>query len=128
MKQRTQTLILIFETEAEPEPPQTMNLFGMEDEGPESEAEGPSAEQEVVVDAACRFGLAVSPNHAIEVSLDLAGLKEALADATLPKRVHDLKAVMRALAPHGVTLAGPVTDVMLQSYSAESYAWFSYAD
>jgi DNA polymerase-1 len=104
------------ETEAEPEPPQTMNLFGMEDEGPESRTQGSEAALVELADPACRFGLAVSPNHAIEVSLDLAGLKEALADATLPKRVHDLKAVMRALAPHEVTLAGPVTDVMLQSY------------
>src|ERR1700750_2996748 len=67
-------------------------------------------------DPACRFGLAASPDRAIEVSLDLPGLREALEDDTLPKRVHDLKAILRALAPHNITLAGPITDVMLQSY------------
>jgi DNA polymerase-1 len=103
------------ETEPEPEPPQTMSLFG--DSSSETGiAEGGSSGPESTADPACRFGLAASPASAIEVSLDIAGLREALADATLPKRVHDLKAVLRALAPHGVALAGPITDVMLQSY------------
>ena len=31
------------------------------------------------------------------------GIKEALADPTLPKDLHDLKAVLRALAPHDVS-------------------------
>ena len=48
--------------------------------------------------------------------MDTPGLREALEDASLPKQVHDLKAVLRALEPHGVTLAGAVTDVMLESY------------
>jgi DNA polymerase-1 len=52
----------------------------------------------------------------MEVSLDVPGMREALADATLPKHVHDLKAVLRALEPHGVALAGAITDVMLESY------------
>ena len=43
-------------------------------------------------------------------------MREALEDATLPKQVHDLKAVLRALEPHGVTLRGAMTDVMLESY------------
>ena len=67
-------------------------------------------------DPACRIGLAADAHHAIEVSLDTHGLLNALADPAIPKQVHDLKAVLRALAPHNVTLAGPVTDVMLQSY------------
>jgi DNA polymerase-1 len=70
----------------------------------------------VVADPACRLGLSVTPAHAIEVSLDTPGLREALADSALPKQVHDLKAVLRALEPHDVKLAGPVTDTMLQSY------------
>jgi DNA polymerase-1 len=104
------------ETEPEPEAPTTMNLFG----APEPEAASPATPYSLLPtpspDPACRFGLAATPGHAIEASLDLPGLKEALADTTLPKRVHDLKAVLRALQPHGVTLAGPITDVMLQSY------------
>jgi len=50
------------------------------------------------------------------VGLDAPGMREALEDAALPKQVHDLKAVLRALEPHGVVLAGKITDVMLESY------------
>jgi DNA polymerase-1 len=96
------------EVEAEPEAPETMSLFGM--------SEPEAAVIEAVGDPACRLGLAVTAGHAIEVSLDTEGLREALTDAALPKQVHDLKAVLRALEPHGVTLAGAVTDVMLESY------------
>ncbi|MGD0904637.1 MAG: DNA polymerase I, partial [Terracidiphilus sp.] len=60
--------------------------------------------------------MAVSPASAIEVTLDAPALRAALEDATLPKLVHDLKSVLRALAPHGITLRGDITDVMLQSY------------
>jgi len=102
------------EIEAEPEPPQTMSLFG--EQGSDSGKSESLAVSEPLPDPACRFGLAATPARAIEVSLDTLGLREAMSDATLPKRVHDLKAVLRALAPHGVTLAGPITDVMLQSY------------
>jgi DNA polymerase-1 len=52
----------------------------------------------------------------MEVPLDAPGLRAALEDATLPKVVQDLKAVLRALAPHNITLRGVDTDVMLQSY------------
>jgi DNA polymerase-1 len=72
-------------------------------------------------DPACRLGLAVDANAAMEVPLDAPGLRAALEDASLPKLVHDLKAVLRALAthappPHNITLRGVETDVMLQSY------------
>src|SRR5665213_2778343 len=107
------------ESEPEPSPPQTMNLFG--DAGPAADTlpANPYSlipDSSPLPDPACRFGLAVTPSHAIELGLDTPGLREALTDAVLPKRVHDLKAVLRALAPHDVTLAGPITDVMLQSY------------
>jgi DNA polymerase-1 len=100
------------DVEVEPEPPQTMSLFGVA----EPERVQDLKELTVVDDPACRLGLAVMTGHAIEVSLDMLGLREALSDAALPKQVHDLKAVLRALEPHGVTLAGAVTDVMLESY------------
>ncbi|HZQ42603.1 MAG TPA: DNA polymerase I [Acidobacteriaceae bacterium] len=105
------------DTEPEPEPAQTMSLFA----APGASSANLSEPFSLVLDPspsdpACRLGLAVSPTHAIEVSLDTPGLREALADPTLPKQVHDLKAVLRALEPHNVTLAGPITDVMLQSY------------
>ena len=112
------------ETEPEPEPAQTMSLFatpadaalkatGFSPSDSSSRNQGTLAPE---VDPACRLGLSVTPTHAIAVSLDTPGLREALADASLPKQVHDLKAILRALEPHRVTLAGPITDVMLESY------------
>ncbi|HTV09478.1 MAG TPA: DNA polymerase I [Candidatus Aquilonibacter sp.] len=104
------------ETEAEPEAPQTLSLFGVAiDDASAIHAENSKASAPQP-DPACRLGLAVSPARAIEVSLDTPGLREALEDPLLPKQVHDLKALLRALEPHGVKLAGPITDVMLQSY------------
>ncbi|HEY5381144.1 MAG TPA: DNA polymerase I [Acidobacteriaceae bacterium] len=111
------------EPEPEPAPPQTMSLFGAPEPAtnpgaPSSLTDSSSAKvgSSAEPDPACRLGLAVTSAHAIEISLDTPGLREALADPTLPKQVHDLKAVLRALQPHNVTLAGPITDVMLQSY------------
>jgi len=111
--------------EPEPEAPTTMSLFGdpqgselshqgaanSSPSGPLALDPGPSPS-----DPACTLGLAVTATHAISLSLDTPGLREALEDPTLPKLVHDLKAVLRALQPHNVTLRGPITDVMLQSY------------
>ena len=95
--------------EPEPAPAETMALFAATEPLPAPVvSSGP--------DPACRLGLAVTATRAIEVSLDRAGVKEALADASLPKDVHDLKAVLRALAPHQVTLNGVRNDVMLLSY------------
>ncbi|MBB5063766.1 DNA polymerase I [Granulicella mallensis] len=109
--------------ESEPEPPQTMSLFGADEgSGPRAQGSEDSSSEpgglnpEPSQDPACRLGLAVTAGHAIEVSLDTPGIREALADPALPKQVHDLKAVLRALQPHDITLAGPITDVMLQSY------------
>ncbi len=115
------------ETEPEPEPPQTMSLFGAPAESvlkgtgfspsdSPSRNQGALGPEEASADPACRLGLSVTPTYAIEVTLDTPGLREALADAKLPKQVHDLKAILRALEPHNVTLAGPITDVMLESY------------
>ncbi len=95
------------ESETEPAPAENMTLFG---------APAPEPVVVEVKDPACRIGLSVSPELAIEVGLDTPGLKEALADPALPKDVHDLKAVERALAPHAVAFAGVRYDVMLLSY------------
>ena len=94
--------------EPEPPPAENMTLFGSINEPAPAETPQP--------DPACRLGLSISQESAIEVSLDAQGLREALEDAALPKDVHDLKAVLRAFAPHGVTLAGVRDDVMLLSY------------
>jgi DNA polymerase-1 len=96
--------------EAEPQAAQNMSLFGVQPDPVIPFAETPAQ------DAACNLGLAVTDHAALEASLDQPGLREALADPTLPKDIHDLKGVLRALAPHNVTLAGVRDDVMLLSY------------
>jgi DNA polymerase-1 len=97
--------------EPEPPPAENMSLFGTATSSL-APAPIPSSSE----DPACRLGLAANDHFAIEVSLDSPGIKQALADATLPKDVHDLKAVLRALEPHNVALEGVRNDVMLLSY------------
>jgi DNA polymerase-1 len=95
----------------EPPPAETMNLFAAPTEPATPDPLSPAPS-----DPACKLGLAVNANSAIEVSLDAPNIREALEDASLPKDVHDLKAVLRALAPHHITLRGVRDDVMLLSY------------
>jgi DNA polymerase-1 len=97
--------------ETEPSPTQTMDLFGAPSAPPPTPAPATPTP-----DPACRIGLSIGSTHAIEVSLDTPGMRQALEDPALPKDVHDLKAVLRAFAPHNVTLAGIRYDVMLLSY------------
>jgi DNA polymerase-1 len=98
------------EVEAEPAPAETMSLFGS---APSAEIAAPTAAAEA---SGLRIGLAVEPTLAIEVALDAVEVRAVLTDAAIAKQVHDLKAVLRAFEPHGVQLAGPITDVMLESY------------
>jgi len=100
--------------EPEPPPAENMSLFGAATADPVLHP--PQGEDEKSSDPACHLGLAVTDAYAIEVSLDTPGIKEALADKSLPKDVHDLKAILRALAPHDVTIDGIRNDVMLLSY------------
>jgi DNA polymerase-1 len=111
------------ETDREPEPAHTMSLFGEAGSAPGPGAGIKAAEESPNPSEAktqVRVGLAVSPGLGLETTLDAsadaAGLRAALEDVALPKEVHDLKAVFRALQPHGVRLAGAITDVMLESY------------
>jgi len=112
------------ESDVEPPPPETMSLFSAsQDAVEEDRVPHPSQPQRDRWDGAatqpdpvCRLGLAASEDSAIEVSIDSPSIKDALADATLPKDLHDLKAMLRALAPHGVELKGVRNDVMLLSY------------
>lgn len=96
--------------EAEPAPAETMSLFGAPSPEPAA-ASSPAA-----IPSVGKLGIAVSDDVAMEVSLDTPGIREALEDASLPKDLHDLKAVLRALEAHGVKLAGVRDDVMLLSY------------
>jgi DNA polymerase-1 len=107
------------DADSEPPPAETMNMFS----APAANLRVPHPSQ---LDrdgwdassplAPIRLGLSIDGASAIETTLDAPGLRAALEDETLPKLVHDLKSVLRALAPHGVTLRGDITDVMLQSY------------
>ena len=101
--------------EQEPGLPQTMSLFGSFNSEPDTETVSAEAARPSV-DPVCRIGLAVTATFGIEVGIDSAGLREALLDASLPKQVHDLKAILRAMTPHEIELAGEITDVMLESY------------
>ena len=103
-------------SEPEPPPAENMTLFGTTSEARvphPSLSEGGDQESP---DPACRLGLAVNDHFALEASLDDPGIKEALSDSNLPKDVHDLKAVLRALEPHDIQLEGVRNDVMLLSY------------
>ena len=109
--------------EAEPPPAENFSLFAAPD--PDARVPHPSQPHREgwdvdanasPTDPACQLGLAVDSHTALEVPLDAPGIKEALLDAKLPKDIHDLKAVHRALQPHGITLAGVRNDVMLLSY------------
>jgi DNA polymerase-1 len=110
------------EAEIEPPPAETMDMFSSPSQNirvphpSQSYRDGWDASSQPVPDPAIRLGLSTDGASAIEVSLDAPGLRAALEDATLPKLVHDLKSVLRALAPHNITLRGDITDVMLQSY------------
>jgi DNA polymerase-1 len=95
--------------EPEPPPAENMSLFA-------SAPAEPAPLSVQTPDPACRLGLAVSDHTSLEVSLDSPGIREALEDESLPKDLHDLKAVLRALEPHSVTLRGVRDDVMLLSY------------
>jgi DNA polymerase-1 len=110
-------------SEAEPPPAENLSLFGE----PPTDARVPHPSQlhrdgwdedanASSTDPACKLGLAANSHTSLEVSLDAPGIKEALLDATLPKDLHDLKAVHRALEPHNIALAGVRSDVMLLSY------------
>jgi DNA polymerase I len=96
---------------AEPEPPPSKSMSLFETQEPETQGQ-----RIPVVSTALQIGLATSTSSAMVVSLQAPGLKEALEDSTLPKHVHDLKAVLRALEPHQTDLSGVRDDVMLYSY------------
>jgi DNA polymerase-1 len=65
--------------------------------------------------------VAVSAEEGLALRLSLTSvqcepLKALLEDESLPKSVHDLKATLRVLEEHGITIAGVQDDLMLYSY------------
>src|SRR5207244_5573523 len=67
-----------------------------------------------------KLAISSQAGEAIVIALDGGAAAErlalALADAQLPKAVHDAKLALRALGPRGITLAGVIDDPMLYSY------------
>ena len=91
--------------------------------------EAPKAE----VQPACNAAISAEPGKAVTVSLEdglpAESLRAALAEASLPKIVHDAKTAMHALEPRGVALAGLRDDPMLYSYLLDpTYATHTLSD
>ncbi len=94
---------------------QTMSLMGMFEaaELAETAAGAPDAP------AGIRVGVSAEAGLALILRLGVAGdeaLRSLLEDASVPKRVHDLKGTLRILEQRGVRLAGAGDDLMLYSY------------
>jgi DNA polymerase-1 len=62
----------------------------------------------------CKVAVAADGESALLVALD--AVRELLEDASVPKRVHDLKGTLRVLEAQGVALRGAHDDLMLYSY------------
>jgi DNA polymerase I len=67
-----------------------------------------------------KIAVSAEPGKALvfctESSDNPEALRALLADEQTPKSLHDLKAALRILEPHGLRLAGPIDDLMLYSY------------
>ncbi|MGC2620602.1 MAG: DNA polymerase I [Acidobacteriaceae bacterium] len=97
------------ETEAlEEKEPELKTMSLMFTEEPEKTAPEAVAVREL------RLGVAAEAGVALLAPLD--ALRDLLEDASVPKRLHDLKASLRFMEAHGVTLRGASDDVMLYSY------------
>src|SRR5579875_134860 len=68
----------------------------------------PSSPMELYVGVSAEVGTALL--------LPLSALRSLLEDASIPKRVHDLKSALRRLSAQGIALCGAEDDVMLYSY------------
>ena len=104
---------------AEPEPAQQGMLMLTHEESAPGDEAATSAGAGSAAAPMLWIGVAAEPNKALRVQLGSPGaepLRTALEDPALPKSLHDLKAVLRALEPLGITLAGVRDDVMLYSY------------
>lgn len=73
-----------------------------------------AAEKNTAPSAAMKVAVASGPDKALLAELD--AVRALLEDASVPKRVHDLKGALRAFRTQGVTLRGVKDDVMLYSY------------
>jgi DNA polymerase-1 len=88
---------------------QNMSMLDMFDQAPaDVPVSAPSTPTE--------FHLGVSAEAGIALVLPLSVLRPLLEDVAIPKRVHDLKLMLRLLSAQGVELRGVEDDVMLSSY------------
>jgi DNA polymerase-1 len=97
------------EADADEEPPE--NMLPLEGSmRPRSEMAAPVR----------KAAISAAPGTAVWLTLNgseaALRLEQALADESLPKAVHDLKAAMNSLDPLGVKLEGVVADSLLYSY------------
>ena len=90
------------EDDAEPEVPTTMSLLDIVE----------AAQKETTF----RVGVSADPSIALRIALT-PELQALLEDASVPKRTHDVKLALHALAAHNVGLRGSVEDTMLLSYA-----------
>ncbi|HEX4021395.1 MAG TPA: DNA polymerase I [Acidobacteriaceae bacterium] len=93
------------ETEESEEAPQNLSLLDVV----ERKEKTAQAAQMLV-------GVAADASKGLQASLENTRVRTALEDAVLPKSVHDLKSLMRAMQQQGVALAGVRDDLMLYSY------------
>ena len=80
-----------------------------------------------------RIAISAAAGSATVVKLDSADaaarVRDVLADASVPKAIHDYKAAIHTLAPLGVTVAGVKHDPMLYSYLLDpTYSSHQLAD
>ena len=72
----------------------------------------PLRQRDIAISSALGMAVTISGETPAAVSR----LKSALADATVPKAVHDWKSATHVLEPHGITLRGVQHDPRLYSY------------
>src|SRR5271166_1252607 len=107
------------DTEIEVEPDRQMSLT--------------AAAESTAVPSQLRLAISASQGAALSLALDdspaAQALKNALADPSLPKAIHDSKAATHALSQGGITLEGVQHDPLLYAYLLDpTYTKYSLAD
>ena len=103
------------------------------EEAPDAQMSLAAAPEAVAAPSQLRLAISAKAGTALSLTLDDSAasqpLREALADATLPKAIYDAKAVTHALCERGVQLAGVLDDPLLYSYLLNpTYTKYKLAD
>jgi len=107
------------EDEAEPPPPENMSLFGSQGNAAASSESQRTQPKDVPPTETLLAGLAAEDTTAILINLhapEAEPIRKALADDSLPKSVHDLKAILRSFERANLPIRNVRDDVMLYSY------------